>query len=291
MNENPAVKKKDMPLAMLLLAAHIVINYRKVLGLFTNALTFSGVTGILQFLVNVSTAVVPIIMLVLLFLHITKDRPATASISVLCFIMGAAFLINLGLILYQHIFLILMGVQVDFYELFLQIGSIGALLVYGIGMLQIGSKLRKDKLRVNLRSYGLLFYALLFVVVLFVAMPAFMDITVTLSIGNLLNYALFMAAGFFLPATLLEDGEKSRPVNVVNFAVTIVLAATIYGMGSTIGFSSYSDRHSMPEVTTVSCPVCHKQYTDNGNKRSIQRKNMCKSCSIGYEATKDALGW
>lgn len=178
-----------------------------------------------------------------------------------------------------------------FYELFPHFGDFGASLAFGLGMLQIGSKLRKSNLRPRLRSYGLTFYGLLSVVVLFVAIPAFMDVTVTLSVANLLSYALFMAAGFFMPATLLEDGKKSYPVNMNNFLVTIVLAAFIYLAGGTIGYSSYSDSHRMPGTTTVSCPVCHKKYTDNGNKSSIQRKNMCESCSIGYKATKDALGW
>ena len=178
-----------------------------------------------------------------------------------------------------------------FYELFPHFGDFGASLAFGLGMLQIGSTLRKSNLRPRLRSYGLTFYGLLSVVVLFVAIPAFMDVTVTLSVANLLSYALFMAAGFFMPATLLEDGKKSYPVNMNNFLVTIVLAAFIYLAGGTIGYSSYADSHRMPGTTTVSCPVCHKKYTDNGNKSSIQRKNMCESCSIGYKATKDALGW
>ena len=172
--------------------------------------------------------------------------------------MGVGFLVNFSLALYRNIVFL----QMDFYELFPQFGDFGALLAFGLGMLQIGSKLRKSTLRPQFRSYGLTFYGLLSVVVIFVAIPAFMDMTVTLSVANLLSYALFMAAGFFMPATLLEDGKKSYPV----------------------------DSHRMPGSTTVSCPVCHKKYTDNGNKRSIQRKNMCKSCSIGYKATKDALG-
>jgi hypothetical protein len=191
------VKKKVIPLSMLLLAAHIVVNYRRVLGLFTSSFLSGGFIGILQFLVNVATTVIPIIMLVLLFLHIAKDKPATNTIRLLCFIMGSALLIDFGLTLYRDIFLL----HMDLYGLFPQFSSIGALLIYGIGMLQIGSKLRKNKLRANV------------------------------------------------------------------------------------------DSHSMPGVTTVTCPSCHKTYTDNSNKRSINRSNMCTNCKIGFEATKDALGW
>ena len=36
-SENPTVKKKVIPLSVLLLAAHIVVNYRRVLGLFTSS--------------------------------------------------------------------------------------------------------------------------------------------------------------------------------------------------------------------------------------------------------------
>ena len=200
--------------------------------------------------------------------------------------MGVGFLVNFSLALYRNIVFL----QMDFYELFPQFGDFGALLAFGLGMLQIGSKLRKSTLRPQFRSYGLTFYGLLSVVVIFVAIPAFMDMTVTLSVANLLSYALFMAAGFFMPATLLEDGKKSYPVNMNNLLVTIVLAAFIYLAGGTIGYSSYVDSHRMPGSTTVSCPVCHKKYTDNGNKSSIQRTTMCESCSIGYKATKDALG-
>lgn len=95
--------------------------------------------------------------------------------------------------------------------MFPHFGDFGASLAFGLGMLQIGSKLRKSNLRPRLRSYGLTFYGLLSVVVLFVAIPAFMDVTVTLSVANLLSYALFMAAGFFMPATLLEDGKNPTP--------------------------------------------------------------------------------
>lgn len=292
MSENPKVKKREIPLAMLLLAAQVVVNWRKLLGLFTGvtSLADGGWLGIAQYLVNAVTALAPVIMLVLLFLNIMKEKPNTPAIGLMCSIMGAALLIDFGLTCYQLYVFVIVGAM-DFYEIFFQFASIAALLVYGIGMLQIGSKLRKDKLREKLRSYGRTFYWLLFVIVAFVVVPAFMDMTVTLGVTNLLNYALLMAAGFFLPAALLDNGEKSRPANILNVSATVMCALVICVMGGTIGYSSYVDSHAMPEVTTVTCPVCHKKYTDNGNKRSIQRKNMCKSCSTGYEATKDALGW
>lgn len=293
MSENPTVKKRDMPLAMLLLAAQIVVSWRKLLGLFTGvtSLANGGWLGITGYLVNAATAVIPVIMIVLVFQYATKDKPTAKTVSLLCYILGIAFLLNFGLTLYRYIVLY----QQDLYTFFPELGNTCALLTYGIGMLQIGSKLRKNKLREKLRSYGLIFYWLLLVVVAFVAMPAFMDMTITLGAANLLNYALLMVAGFFLPATLLEEGKKSHPVNTTNLVTTICLAAVIaivvYRTGGSIGYSSYADSHSMPGVTTVTCPVCHKQYTDNGNKRSIQYSNMCSSCKIGFDATKDALGW
>lgn len=292
MSENPAVKKKEFPVAIVLLAAHIVINWRKLLGVFTGltSLASGGWLGIAQYLVHAVTAVVPVIMMVLLFLNIMKVKPNTPAISLMCFIMGAALLLDFVLTSYSLYVFVLVGAM-DFYEIFFQFASIAALLVYGIGMLQLGSRLRKGKLRSQFRSYGPIFYFLLLVPVLSVVEPAFMDWTVSLSVGNLLDYALLMAAGFFLPAALLDNGEKSRPASILNVSATVMCALVICLMGGTIGYSSYVDSHAMPEVTTVTCPVCHNEYTDNGNKRSIQRKNMCNSCSTGYEATKDALGW
>lgn len=293
MSENqPQVKKRNLPLAALLLAAQIVVNWRKLLGLFTGAASLAngGWLGIAQYLVDAVTALVPVIMLVLLFLNIMKEKPNTPTIGLMCFIMGAALLIDFGLTCYQLYVFVIVGAM-DFYEIFFQFASIAALLVYGIGMLQIGSRLRKGKLRSQCRSYVLIFYLLLLAPVMSVVVPGFMDWTVSLSVGNLLNYALLMAAGFFLPAALLDNGEKSRPASIINVSVTVMCALVIFLMGGTIGYSSYVDSHAMPEVTTVTCPVCHKKYTDNSNKRSIQRKNMCNSCSTGYEATKDALGW
>ena len=289
MSDFPTVKKKDIPLSVLLLAAHVAVNCRSLIGIFTglSSLSAGGAISLMLYLANVVLTLVPVAMLVLVAMYVFQGKAVTKALSALCVLMGVGFLMSLGLALYRNT----VWFQMGFYELYFQFGDFGASLAFGIGMFQIGSKLRKDKLRPPLRSYGLTFYLLLFAAVLFVAMPAFMDMTVTLSVANLLDYTFFMAAGFFLPATLLEDGEKSHPVNMVNLVVTILLAATIYVMGGTIGYSSYADSHRMPGTTTVSCPVCHKKYTDNGNKSSIQRKNMCESCSIGYKATKDALGW
>ena len=288
MSESPTVKKRDMPLAMLLLAVHVAVNYRSLIGIFTglSSLGAGGAISLMQYLANVVLALVPVAMLVLVAMCVFQGKAVAKALSALCVLMGVGFLMSFGLALYWNIVLLQMG----FYEMYFQFGDFGASLAFAIGMFQIGSKLRKDRLRPQLRSYGLTFYGLLFVVVLFVAIPTFMDMTVTLNVASLLGYALFMAAGFILPATLLEDGKKS-PVDVVNLVTTILLAAILYGMGGTVSYSSYSDSHRMPEVTTVSCPVCHKKYTDNGNKRSIQRKNMSESCNIGYKATKDALGW
>lgn len=287
MSDLPTVKKKDIPLAVLLLAAHVAVNYRRLIGIFTglSSLGAGGVIGLMQYLENVVLALVPVAMLVLVAMFVFQGKAVAKALSALC-AHGRWIPCEPQFGSYRNIVFLQMG----FYELFPHFGDFGASLAFGLGMLQIGSKLRKSTLRPQFRSYGLTFYGLLSVVVIFVAIPAFMDMTVTLSVANLLSYALFMAAGFFMPATLLEDGKKSYPVNMNNLLVTIVLAAFIYLAGGTIGYSSYVDSHRMPGSTTVSCPVCHKKYTDNGNKRSIQRKNMCKSCSIGYKATKDALG-
>lgn len=289
MSENHEPAKKAIPLASLLLAAHVAVNYRKLIGIFTglSSLGARGVIGLVQYLASVVLALVPVAMLVLVAMYVFQGRAVAKTVSALCVIMGVGFLVNLGLVLYRNIVLF----QIGFYELFPQFGDFVALLAFGVGMFQIGSKLRKGKLRPQLRSYGRIFYGLLLVVVVFVAVPTFMDMTITLGVANLLGYALLMIAGFFLPATLLEDGKKSHPVNVINLVATITLAAVIYLAGGTIGYSSYVDSHSMPEVTTVTCPVCHKKYTDNSNKRSIERSNMCTNCKTGFEATKDALGW
>ncbi|WP_300683751.1 hypothetical protein [Acutalibacter sp. 1XD8-36] len=289
MSENQSVKKRDIPLSMLLLAANIAINWRSVPSLFTRVMSLgsSGVVGILGYLANAALTVVPIIMLVLVFLSTVKDKPVTKTVSLLCFILGAAFLLNFGLTLYWYFF----TQRMDLYSGFPHFGNICALFAYGIGMIQVGSKLTKSKLRPQLRSYGRLFYMLMLVIAMFVIIPAFMDMTVSINTNDLLNNIMLIAAGFFLPATLLEDGKNSRPVESFNLIVTIAVAAVIYIMGGSINYSSYGDSHSMPSVTSVTCPVCHKKYSDNGNKSSINYSNMCKSCRTSYKATKDALGW
>lgn len=89
MSENQSVKKRDIPLSMLLLAANIAINWRSVPSLFTRVMSLgsSGVVGILGYLANAALTVVPIIMLVLVFLSTVKDKPVTKTVSLLCFIL------------------------------------------------------------------------------------------------------------------------------------------------------------------------------------------------------------
>lgn len=285
MNRNQPVKKRNMPLSMLLLVAQIVVNYRNLLGLFTRipSLARGGVFGIAYYLINAVTSVAPIIMLVLLFQYAANDKAVAKTISRLCYLLGGAFLLSFALSSYQN-----------FPWLFAEFPNFGhfvAPFVYGLGMLTLGSRLSKDKLQPYFRSYGPVFYALTFILLLYIVMPSFMGISVQLMVSNVTSYALLMLAGFFLPATLLEGGKKSRPASMVSLYVVLFLVALMFLIGGNIGYSSYSDRHAMPDVTAVTCPSCHKQYTDNGNKRSIKRKNMCESCSIGFEATKDALGW
>lgn len=294
MSENQQPAKKPIPLALLLLAGHVAVNYQRLIGIFTgiSSLGAGGLINILQYLVSVVLACVPVAMLVLVAMHTFQGKAVAKPVSALCAVMGAGFFARLGLTLYQDLLLYRLGAYESVvYELFPQFGNLGALLAFGVGMLQIGSKLRKDTLRPRFRSYGLLFYYLMFGVVLFVVMPAFMDMTISLSTGNLLAYALLMVGAGCLPGTLLEGGEKARNINMVNAVVTVFVAAFVFVAPTSIDHFSYADSHAMPEVTAVTCPSCHKQYTDNGNKRSIERSNMCKNCKIGFEATKDALGW
>ena len=83
MNKNQPVKKRDMPLSMLLLVAQIVVNYRNLLGLFTRipSLARGGVFGIAYYLINGVTSVAPIIMLVLLFQYTANGKAVAKTIS------------------------------------------------------------------------------------------------------------------------------------------------------------------------------------------------------------------
>lgn len=299
MSENQPVKKRDMPLSMLLLAVHVVLNWRRLPGLLnfstdiptgvvgTVTLGAGGVIGILSYLANAAVTLIPIALLVLVSLFAMKDKPVRKAASLLCIVLGIAFIVIFGISVYTNFIII----QSDFYGFFPHAGDVAALLVYGLGMIQIGSKLSKDTLRPKMRSYGILFYYLMLAIAIFVIMPAFMDMTISISAGNILGNIMLIAAGFYLPATLLEEGKKSTPVNIVNLFVSVLAVIVILSFGGRIGYSSYADSHQMPGVTTVTCPVCHKKFTDKGNKDSIAYSNMCKSCRTSYKATKDALGW
>ncbi len=285
MSENQTAKKMDMPLALLLLIAHVTLNYRRLLGLIRLPSSF-GVVSILQYLASTAITVVPIVMAVLLFMHAMKDTEIRKAMSILCLVLGIAFLLNFALTIYINFLVI----RITFYDFFPTLGSTVASLALGVGMLNLFFKLRRDKLS-KLKSYGFLFYYLMLFAVGFVIGPAFMDMSVQLNISGLTSNILLIAAGFFLPATILEEGKKSRPVDMVSLIITVFVAFCVFVLGGTISYSSYADSHQMPGVTTVTCPSCHKTYTDNGNKESIQRSNMCKSCKLGFDATKDALGW
>lgn len=298
MGENQAVKKRNFPLALLLMIAHVALNWRRLLGLLsfstalpmgeggTAAVGASGIIGILSYISKAVIAIAPVVMAVLLFMHATKDTEIRKAMSLLCLALAIAFLLDFARMLYFY----LVVTKMSFYDTFPNLGSIAAPLVLGVGMLNLFFKLRRDKLS-KLKSYGLLFYYLMLFEAVFMIMPMFMDMSVELNISGLSSNLLLIAAGFFLPATILEDGKKSRPVDMVGLLATVFVAFCLFVLGGTLSYSSYADSHSMPGVTTVSCPSCHKKYTDNGNKRSIERSGMCSNCKIGFEATKDALGW
>ena len=86
MSDLPTVKKKDIPLAVLLLAAHVAVNYRRLIGIFTglSSLGAGGVIGLMQYLENVVLALVPVAMLVLVAMFVFQGKAVAKALSALC---------------------------------------------------------------------------------------------------------------------------------------------------------------------------------------------------------------
>ena len=84
MSDFPTVKKKDIPLSVLLLAAHVAVNYRRLIGIFTglSSLGAGGVIGLMQYLANVVLALVPVAMLVAMFVF--QGKAVAKALSALC---------------------------------------------------------------------------------------------------------------------------------------------------------------------------------------------------------------
>lgn len=99
MSDFPTVKKKDIPLSVLLLAAHVAVNYRRLIGIFTglSSLGAGGVIGLMQYLANVVLALVPVAMLVLVAMFVFQGKAVAKALSALCVLMGVGFLVNLSL--------------------------------------------------------------------------------------------------------------------------------------------------------------------------------------------------
>lgn len=86
MSDLPTAKKKDIPLAVLLLAAHVAVNYRRLIGIFTglSSLGAGGVIGLMQYLANVVLALVPVAMLVLVAMFVFQGKAVAKALSALC---------------------------------------------------------------------------------------------------------------------------------------------------------------------------------------------------------------
>ena len=86
MSDFPTVKKKDIPLSVLLLAAHVAVNYRRLIGIFTglSSLGAGGVIGLMQYLENVVLALVPVAMLVLVAMFVFQGKAVAKALSALC---------------------------------------------------------------------------------------------------------------------------------------------------------------------------------------------------------------
>ena len=84
MSDLPTAKKKDIPLAVLLLAAHVAVNYRRLIGIFTGlfSLGAGGVIGLMQYLANVVLALVPVAMLVAMFVF--QGKAVAKALLALC---------------------------------------------------------------------------------------------------------------------------------------------------------------------------------------------------------------
>lgn len=294
MDEKEKTARKPFTLAALLLIAHIVVNYQAVLSIFTSLSTLADRTPIrlLQFALFVVRIVVPIVILVLMLLNIFKEKEAARSVGVLCLVQGLC-LVAIGLLdLYNNTYIPMRFLGASFFDVntFGSIGNGALYVVFGLALIQLGLHLQKGVLRKNFPAYGIGVCVLAVLGFMWIAVPIFAGVSALVPLGSIKSCFLLVAAGLFFPGALLEGGQKAQTLNVVNLAVTFFLALFLFMIPSVMNVqSSYSS--GLPEVTTVTCPTCGKKYTDNGNKKSIQRSNMCQACNTGFKATKDALGW
>lgn len=98
----------------------------------------------------------------------------------------------------------------------------------------------------------------------------------------ILTFVGVFAALLFSYKAIYKQNDENRKSPIITMAVlSLVLVVFMGAVNSCTGGGGSDDG---------TCPVCHREFTDYENQKSIRWSNMCKSCKHDYDAVEDALG-